>query len=136
MRRLAEDTGIREGDIVFVQRSDGWGRGIVKDLADVRVRALILPAAILENGDPQILPAFREAGIPLLADTAAGVQVRGKVGLAAKDQIESALARWQDGQVQFLREKKSSQIEHMFKEYKSERGKEVKKGGGQGHGRP
>ena len=58
MRRLAEDTGIREGDLVFVQRSDGWGRGIVKDLADTRVRALILPAAILENGDPQILPAF------------------------------------------------------------------------------
>ncbi len=136
MRRLAEDTGIREGDIVFVQRSDGWGRGIVKDLADTRVRALILPAAILENGDPQILPAFREAGIPLLTDTAAGVQVRGRVGLAAKDQIETALARWQDGQAQFLREKKSSQIEHMFKEYKSERGKEVKKGGGQGHGRP
>jgi uncharacterized protein len=136
MRRLAEDTGIREGDIVFVQRSDGWGRGIVKDLADTRVRALILPAAILENGDPQILPTFREAGIPLLTDTAAGVQVRGKVGLAAKDRFETALARWQDEQAQFLREKKSSQIEHMFKEYKSERGKEVKKGGGQSHGRP
>jgi len=136
MRRLAEDAGIREGDIVFVQRSDGWGRGIVKDLADVRVRALLLPAAILENGDPQILPAFREACIPLLTDADAGVQVRGKVGLAVKDRFETALARWQDEQAQFLREKKSSQIEHMFKEYKSERGKEVKKGGGQSHGRP
>ena len=64
-----------------------------------------------------------------------GVQVRGRQGLAAKDRFEAALARWQEEQAQFLREKKSSQIEHMFKEYKSERGKEVRKGGAGDHGR-
>lgn len=128
MRRLMDDTGIRKDDILFVQRTGGWGRSVVKDLADLPVRALIVPADSW-GSDPQILPAFREAGIPLITDADAGVQVRGRVGLAAKDRFDPALARWQEEQAEFLREKKSSRIEHMFKEYKSERGKEVRKGG-------
>ena len=133
-RRLMDDTGLSEGEIVFVQRTDGWGRSVVRDLADRSVRALI--TAVPGESDPQLIPAFREAGIPLLADMDTGVQVRGRQGLAAKDRFEAALARWQEEQARFLREKKSSQIEHMFKEYKSERGKEVRKGGAGDHGRP
>jgi len=127
LRRLTEDTGIGEGEIVFVQRTGGWGRSVVRDLADIRIRALITPAA--GEGDPQIHAEFREAGIPLLSATDTGVQVRGMQGLAPKDRVESALALWQEEQAQFLQEKESSRIEHMFKEYKSERGKEVRKGG-------
>ncbi len=76
-----------------------------------------------------MLPVFRELGIPLLSDKETGVQVRGKRGLSGKDTFETALARWQEEQVQHEREKKSEMIEHMFKEYKSERGKEVRKSG-------
>ncbi|MDD4484860.1 MAG: DUF460 domain-containing protein [Methanoregula sp.] len=136
LRRLIEDTGICEGDVVFVQKSDGWGKGIVKDLADTKVGAVVVPAAILDGRDLHIGPAFREAGIPLIAAADAGVQVRGKKGLAAKDRFHEAVTRWQEEQAQFVREKESNKIEHMFKEYKSERGKEAKKGGGQSVGRP
>jgi predicted RNase H-like nuclease (RuvC/YqgF family) len=76
-----------------------------------------------------MLPLFREAGIPLLSADRAGVQVRGKQGLAAKETLEYALREWQGQQEQHEREKKSALIEHMFKEYKSERGKEVRKSG-------
>jgi uncharacterized protein len=131
-----EDTGIGEGDIVSVQRTDGWGRSIVKDLADLKIRAVIAPAAVFRDGDTRIRPAFHEAGIPFLADTDTGVQVKGKIGFAPKDRLDAALALWQDAQDRFEREKKTESIEHMFKEYKSERGKEVKKGGEPGHGRP
>lgn len=134
LRRLIEDTGIRDGDIVFVQKSDGWGKGIVKDIADAKIGAIILPAAVPGGRDPHIVPAFREANIPVIAANDAGVQVKGKKGLAAKDQFEAALVRWKEEQAQFVREKESDKIEHMFKEYKSERGKEVKKGGGRDHG--
>jgi hypothetical protein len=127
LRRLLEDTGIGEGDIIYVQRTGGWGRSVVRDLADIRIRALLIQS-IGEIG-PQIITAFREAGVPLLAGTIAGVQVRGRQGLAPKDRFESALRFWQEEQAQFLRERESSRIEHMFKEYKSERGKEVRKGG-------
>jgi len=129
LRRLAEDAGIEEGDIIFVSRTDGWGRNIVRDLADMRVKAVVLRADILKKSDPQMLPLFCEANIPLLSDQDAGVQVRGKQGLAAKETLDSALKNWNVRQEQHEREKKSDMIEHIFKEYKSERGKEVKKGG-------
>jgi hypothetical protein len=76
-----------------------------------------------------MLPLFREAGVPLLSTAEAGVQVRGKQGLAGKEILESALRKWQGQQEKHEREKKSELIEHIFKEYKSERGKEVRKGG-------
>jgi uncharacterized protein len=129
LRRLADDVGIEEGDIIFVTRTDGWGRNIVRDLAELRVKAVVLGADTLIKSDPQILPLFREANIALLSDRDAGVQVRGKQGLAGKDTFDSALRTWQGEQEQHEREKKSDMIEHIFKEYKSERGKEVKKGG-------
>jgi predicted RNase H-like nuclease (RuvC/YqgF family) len=129
LRRLADDVGIEEGDIIFVTRTDGWGRNIVRDLAELRVKAVILGADTLIKSDPQILPLFREADIALLSDRDAGVQVRGKQGLAGKESFDSALRNWQGQQEQHEREKKSDMIEHIFKEYKSERGKEVKKGG-------
>ncbi len=129
LRRLAEDVGIEEGDIIFVTRTDGYGRNIVRDLAELRVRAVIAASDALVASDPQMLPLFREAGIPLLSDTQAGVQVRGKQGLAAKGTLESSLRDWQGQQEKHEWEKKSEMIEHIFKEYKSERGKEVRKGG-------
>jgi predicted RNase H-like nuclease (RuvC/YqgF family) len=129
LRRLAEDVGIEEGDIIFVTRTDGWGRNIVRDLADLRVKAVITASNALAASDPQMLPLFREASIPLISDVAAGVQVRGKQGLAAKEVLESALLNWQGQQEKHEREKKTELIEHIFKEYKSERGKEVRKGG-------
>jgi len=129
LRRLADDVGIEEGDIIFVTRTDGWGRNIVRDLAELRVKAVILGSDILKKSDPQMVSLFREADIALLPDRVAGVQVRGKQGLAGKDTLDSALRNWQGEQEQHEREKKSDLIEHIFKEYKSERGKEVKKGG-------
>jgi predicted RNase H-like nuclease (RuvC/YqgF family) len=129
LRRLAEDVGIEEGDIIFVSRTDGWGRNIVRDLAELRVKAVITASDSLAASDSQMLPLFREAGIPLLSDKQAGVQVRGKQGLAGKGNLESTLREWQGQQEKHEREKKSEMLEHIFKEYKSERDKEVRKGG-------
>ncbi|MFA4878009.1 MAG: DUF460 domain-containing protein [Methanoregula sp.] len=129
LRKLVDDVGIEEGDIIFVSRTDGWGRNIVRDLAERKVRAVIAGEKVLIESDPQMLPAFREAGLPILSDTAAGAQVRGKQGLAGKDLFDSALLSWQSQQEVREREKKTEMIEHIFKEYKSERGKEVRKGG-------
>jgi predicted RNase H-like nuclease (RuvC/YqgF family) len=129
LRKLAEDSGIEEGDIVFVSRTDGWGRNVVRDLAELRVKAVVASSDALASADPQMPPLFREAGIALLSDRQAGVQVRGKQGLAAKETLGSALREWKGEQEQHEREKKTEMIEHIFKEYKSERGKEVRKGG-------
>jgi predicted RNase H-like nuclease (RuvC/YqgF family) len=102
---------------------------VVKDLAGIRVKAVVTGTAVLAESDPRMLPVFRELEVPLLSDTDAGVQVRGKRGLSGKETLNNALARWQEEQARHEREKKSEMIEHIFKEYKSERGKEVRKSG-------
>ena len=129
VRRLMEEVGINAGDIIFVSRTGGWGKTVVKELADTGVGAVILSASALPEIDPQMAPAFREFGLPLLSDKEAGVQVRGKQGLAGKESLDSSLSRWRDEQALHEREKKSAMIEHIFKEYKSERGKEVRRSG-------
>lgn len=129
LRSLGDETGIEGGDIIFVSRTNGWGRSVIKDLAGLHIRAVVIPSAAGREIDPQLAPAFHESGIPLLSDKDAGVQVRGKQGLAGKESFDAAFARWQEEHAKFEREKKSAMIEHIFKEYKSERGKEVRKGG-------
>ncbi|MDD1693683.1 MAG: DUF460 domain-containing protein [Methanoregula sp.] len=129
LRRLAEDVGVGEGEIVYVGRTDGWGRSVLKDLASLKLRAVIVGNRVLAESDPQLLPSFRDAGIPLLSDMETSTQVRGKQGLCGKEALDVALRSWQEAQALHEREKKSAMIEHIFKEYKSERGKEVRKGG-------
>lgn len=129
IRSLIDDIGIEAGDVVFVSRTAGWGRSVIRELAGAGVRAVVTGAATLAESDPRLLPEFREAGIPLLPDKDAGVQVRGRQGLGSKDTFDAALAGWQKEQVHHEREKQSEMIEHIFKEYKSERGKEVRKSG-------
>ena len=87
LRRARDDVGIDEGDIIHVTRTDGWGRSIVKDLAEPRVEAVVPGAAALKESDPQIIPRFREADIALLSDRDASVQVREKPGLARKGNV-------------------------------------------------
>ncbi len=129
LRRLSDDVGVDEWDIVYVNRTDGWGRSVIRDIADLRVRAIIIGEKYLIGGDPQLVPSFREAAVPLLSDKETTTQIRGKQGLCGKCALESALVRWQEEQQKHERKKKTEMIEHIFKEYKSERGKVVKKGG-------
>ncbi|MCK9632323.1 MAG: DUF460 domain-containing protein [Methanoregula sp.] len=129
LRRLVDDVGIDEGDIVYVNRTDGWGRSVIKDLSEFNARAIVVAEKILNESDPQLLPSFREAAIPLLSDRETSTQVRGKQGLCGKDALDVALHRWKETQDKHEREKKTEMIEHIFKEYKSERGKEVRKSG-------
>ncbi len=68
LRRLIEDVGIDEGDIIFVTRLDGWGRSVVKELAEIKIKAIVTSAPLLADCDPRMLPVFRELGIPLLSD--------------------------------------------------------------------
>jgi predicted RNase H-like nuclease (RuvC/YqgF family) len=85
LRKLAEDMGIDEGDVIFVTRIDGWGRSVVKDLAEMQVKAVVAAASLLAGSDPLLIPAFHEVCVPLLTDTETGVQIRGKQGLCGKD---------------------------------------------------
>ena len=85
LRRLAEDVGIDEGDIIFVAPDGTDGGGALLKISRIcGVRAVIAGCCCACRKRSQMLPAFREADLPLLSDKEAGVQVRGKQGLCRK----------------------------------------------------
>ncbi|MCK7475099.1 MAG: hypothetical protein MZV49_19815 [Rhodopseudomonas palustris] len=85
---------------------------------------------VLAESDPQMLPAIPGSGQSLSFLIRMPVfRYEESEGFAGRKRFELLLLRWQEEQDQHEREKKSEMIEHIFKEYKSERGKEVRKSG-------
>ncbi|MDV2481457.1 DUF460 domain-containing protein [Methanoculleus sp. Wushi-C6] len=127
VRALQEGVGIAAGDILYVPRPHGWGRGVVKDLAGTGVRALVVGGE--EPPDPHLVQLAREANLPLLPAETVSPEIRGRTGAAKTGAVEEAMGRWEEGQKEFLREQEAERVEYLFKEYRSEREKEVRRGG-------
>jgi predicted RNase H-like nuclease (RuvC/YqgF family) len=127
MRGLQEGIGISAGDVLYVPRAHGWGRGVVKDLAGTGVRALVIGGE--ETPDPHLVRLAREADLPLLPAETVGPEIRGRTGAAKTGAVEEAMGRWEEGQKEFRREQEAERVEYLFKEYRSEREKEVRRGG-------
>ena len=126
VRSLQEEIGIAAGDVLYVPRAHGWGRGVVKDLVGMGVRALVVGG---EPPDPHLLRVAREAGLPLLPAGAIEPDIRGRTGAAKTGAVSEALGEWEEGQKEYRREQEAERVEYLFKEYRSEREKEVRRGG-------
>ncbi|BBL67425.1 DUF460 domain-containing protein [Methanoculleus chikugoensis] len=126
VRALQEEIGIAGGDVLYVPQTHGWGRGVVKDLAGTGVRALVVGG---EPPDPHLIRIAREADLPLLREEAVGPDIRGRTGAALTGALEGAIAEWEEEQKEFRREQEAERVEYLFKEYRSEREKEVRRGG-------
>ncbi|MEN6609221.1 MAG: DUF460 domain-containing protein, partial [Methanoregulaceae archaeon] len=129
LRRLDEYIGVEKGDTLYLVRGDGWGRSVVKDLADRGIKAVIVPDSSLSGGDPRMQQAFLELKVPLVGEGESGTVVRGKQGVADPALLEQALKDWSEKLGEHEREKQTAMVEHLFMEYKAERGKEVRRSG-------
>lgn len=123
LKALIDEIGIKEGDLLMVAKIDGWGRGVVKDLAELGISALVAGSV----GDPQLYEVCREYRVPLLPAQETGAIMRGKSGIVSKEKLQASLSRWDREQKQYEREQHATRVEHLFREYQSERGKEMKK---------
>lgn len=126
VRGLQEEIGIVEGDVLYVPRAHGWGRGVVKDLAGTGVRALVVGG---EPPDPHLIRVARESDLPLLPAEIVRPEIRGRTGAALTGAVEEAIGEWEEEQKEFRREQEAERVEYLFKEYRSEREKEVRRGG-------
>jgi hypothetical protein len=79
--------------------------------------------------DPQLEAVFREASVPLLTAEAAGAVMRGGTVTAERGRLDAAVRVWEDEQREYEREKKAQLLEDIYREYRTERGKEMKKVG-------
>lgn len=125
LKLLIDEMGIKEGDLVYVHKIEGWGRGLVRDLAEMGIGALI--AGI--SNDPQFREVCLEYRLPLLTATDVGAMVRGKTGVIEKEKLRGCMSGWEMQHEQYEREKHTRKLEHLFREYQTERGKEMKKVG-------
>lgn len=126
VRGLQEGIGIVRGDILYIPKAHGWGRGVVKDLVEMDVRALVIGG---EPPDPHLVRVAREAVLPLLSADSVKPEIRGRTGAAKTDLIDDAIGEWEEGQKEYRREREAERLEYLFREYRSEREKEVRRGG-------
>jgi uncharacterized protein len=126
---LAQEAGIAAGDLLYVARSDGWGRSVVKDLAGLGVRALLVGTNPPPRIDPLLLDAAGEEELPVLPAPRDDVQVRGPAGSVPRELVEGGLRAWGAAREKEKTEQKKAMVEYLFKEYRTEREKEVRKGG-------
>ncbi|MDD1652090.1 MAG: DUF460 domain-containing protein [Methanomicrobiales archaeon] len=129
VQRLETGQGIDGGDLLAVAKTAGWGRSVIRDLAERGVRALIVPAVAGQEPDPQLVAVCRELPLPLLSEGTVGLRLKGKTGSADPRALDEAFRRWEEGQKEREREEKKAMVEYIFREYRTEREKEVRKGG-------
>jgi predicted RNase H-like nuclease (RuvC/YqgF family) len=129
VQALVQEAGIAEGDLLYVRRSDGWGRSVVKDLAGLGVRALLVGADPPARVDPLLIDTSREEEIPVVPAPPGTVQIKGPAGTVARDVVANGMDAWEMAQRREKTEKKKAMVEYLFKEYRAEREKEVRKGG-------
>ena len=101
----------------------------MKDLSETDIMGIIVGNPDRIPDDPLFREAFLESGLPLLLLPKEDVIVKGKQGLAQKESVQVALTGWDESEKEYERGKKASMIEDIYREYRTERGKEMKKVG-------
>ena len=129
VKALSDELGIREGDILYLPRTDVWGKSAARELAETGIDALVARTPESARIDPQLSAIFRESDVPLVNSDAAGIVMKGTMAYADRDRLDEAIRTWEEEQKEYKREKKEQLLVDIFREYRTERGKEMKKGG-------
>lgn len=123
IRGIENNFGIAEGDIIAVKTTAGWGTTVLDTLAEFQIRALI------GGGNGRLKDACLERGIVFLDAKGMVLDIRGPVGSADAARVVAAEEAWQKDAAAYERGKKSEMIESIFKDYRAERKREVKRDG-------
>ena len=130
LRTLDDEMGVGDEDLLYVLKIDGWGKSVIRDLADSRIRAVILPRHVYMRAQEQhLIEEFREGGLPVLSGADLSPRVKGKIGVVDTDALCEALEAWEASQTIYLKNKKAAQLDVMVKEYQVGRVREVREMG-------
>ncbi|MFA5002128.1 MAG: DUF460 domain-containing protein [Methanolinea sp.] len=129
VKAFAGQMGIREGDVLYISRVEGFGKSTVRDLAHAGIAALLVGEWAGNAVAQQMEVSFREQKIPLLSAEQVRIVQKGGRGAADPVQFRAAMKRWKDTQVIFEKEEKGRMLEQIYQDYRTERGREMKKVG-------
>jgi uncharacterized protein len=124
VRSVDDEYGIGPEDILYIEKTKGWGNAVIVFLIENGVNAIITP-----DPDQRLLDAFRKEKIPLLSSEDIPVVTRGSIGFAFRKDFEQALEKWKEGQEKFEKERSAEMIESIVSEYRSEREVEARRHG-------
>jgi len=129
VRALSAEMGIREGDVLYINRIEGFGKVALRELAEARIGALLVEENQNESAFHEIEEFFRESGIAVLPTRSVRAVVKGNRGAADPAEFRSAMREWKESQERYEREKKGQLVLQIFEEYRTERGREMRKVG-------
>ncbi|MDU9375973.1 hypothetical protein McpSp1_05570 [Methanocorpusculaceae archaeon Sp1] len=130
VRSLDDEMGLFAEDILYVLQIDGWGKSVIRDIADAKVKAVILPRHVFARAREQhLIEEFREAGLPVLSGAELSPRVKGKIGVVDTAALDAALEAWIATQMVYQTERQSEALDSMVKEYQVEREREVREQG-------
>ncbi|HJJ28488.1 MAG TPA: DUF460 domain-containing protein [Methanocorpusculum sp.] len=126
VRAIDAEMGVNEDDILYVLKIDGWGKSVVRDLAEAKIKAVILPRLTFDRAKEQhLIEEFREAGVALLSGADLSPRVKGKIGVVDEKAFLLSMEAWNKSQEAYLKEKKTGELHGMVAEYQVERRREV-----------
>lgn len=130
LKSMNDEMGVSEDDIIYVLKIDGWGKSVIRDIADAKVRAVILPRLTYQRAAEQhLIDEFREIKVPLLSGADLSPRVNGKIGIVNEPAFEKALDDWNKSEKAYLKNRKTEEISTMVGEYQVVRKKEVEEFG-------
>ncbi|MDV0442835.1 DUF460 domain-containing protein [Methanorbis rubei] len=130
VRDLDEEMGLFAEDLLYVLQIDGWGKSVIRDIADAKVKAVILPRHVFTRAREQhLIEEFREIDLPILSGADLSPRVKGKIGVVDTAALDAALEAWTATQTVYRTQKQSEALDSMMKEYQVERVREVREQG-------
>lgn len=107
--------GIKEKDVVYIEKASGGGPVTASLLIDPKVRAVIIG----EDMPHHALESFYDAQVPVLKDVP--IQRVGELASVNPHTLGSAIDIWQKEADKRRREKEHRQVQSILEEYRSER---------------
>ncbi|MFC7167300.1 DUF460 domain-containing protein [Halospeciosus flavus] len=113
-----EEYGIAQGDVVFLRDASGAGRRTAERLAEFDPRLVLKTGGAISDAADEVL---FEHDIPVAE--ADGVRIReiDDLAIAVENDVEDAIADWEDRRVEREKEQKEEQIDQIISEHRADR---------------
>ena len=126
VKSVDEEMGVNDGDILYVLKIDGWGKSVIRDLADAKIKAVIFPKLTHDRAREQhLIEEFRKINLPALSGVNLSPRVKGKIGVVNEAAFTKALSEWDTAEEVFLKERRQEEFSGMVEEYQVQRRREV-----------
>ena len=126
VKSVDEEMGVNDGDILYVLKIDGWGKSVIRDLADAKIKAVIFPKLTYDRAREQhLIEEFRRINLPALSGVNLSPRVKGKIGVVNEAAFTKSLSEWDAAEEVFLKERRHEEFSGMVEEYQVQRRREV-----------